>query len=323
MSPGQGGALASESSGGRSAIKVVYIAGHNRSGSTLLDRMLGQIEGFISVGELRQLWWRGLEENQACGCGVPFHDCRFWADVIRTAYGTLEGGRLRDVIHLARQVASVRTVPQLAWPWLRTVQYSSHFREFGNTLRHLYQAIHAAGDGAIIVDSSKSPSYGLLLAQLPFLEVHVVHLVRDSRAVAYSQQRPKLKPEIHWEEQRMKVTRPTSTAVIWFLTNAMLHLLDDHPHYMRVRYEDFVANPQETLRRIAGDCGRADVSLPFLRERSVLLGEAHTVSGNPIRFQQGWTSLTPDLEWRDKLATSDRRIISAVTAPLLAKYGYF
>ena len=120
MSSGQGGARAGESSGGGTAIKVVYIAGHNRSGSTLLDRMLGQIEGFIAVGELRQLWWRGLEENQACGCGAPFHDCRFWAEVIRTAYGTLEGGRLHlrsyrcldcRFRYLALNGSSVRKMP--------------------------------------------------------------------------------------------------------------------------------------------------------------------------------------------------------------------
>jgi hypothetical protein len=28
------------------------------------------------------------------------------------------------------------------------------------------------------------------------------------------------------------------------------------------------------------------------------------------------------MEWQDKLTKSHRRIISAVTAPLLAKYGY-
>jgi hypothetical protein len=152
--------------------------------------------------------------------------------------------------------------------------------------------------------------------------VHVIHLVRDSRAVTYSQQRPKLKPEIHWKEQRMKVKGPGRTAVTWFLVNALLHLLENHTYYMRVRYEDFVRDPERTLLQITADCGQARSSLPLLKEQSVWLGEAHTVSGNPIRFQQGWTRVALDTEWERKLGRSQRRIVSAITGPLLAKYGY-
>jgi hypothetical protein len=60
----------------------------------------------------------------------------------------------------------------------------------------------------------------------------------------------------------------------------------------------------------------------WLKDGEVWLGPAHTVSGNPVRFQQGWTRVKPDLEWREKLAGGQRRVISAVTGPLLAKYGY-
>ena len=92
-------------------IKVVYIAAHNRSGSTLLDRMLGQLDGYVSVGELRQIWVRGLAGNQACGCGLPFHECAFWVEVLRDAYGPLDAAHIQHVIHLARHVASARTLP--------------------------------------------------------------------------------------------------------------------------------------------------------------------------------------------------------------------
>jgi hypothetical protein len=303
-------------------IKVVYIAAHNRSGSTLLDRMLGQLDGYVSVGELRQIWVRGLAGNQACGCGLPFRECAFWAEVVRDAYGPLGPAHIQRVIHLARSVASARTLPQLTLPHLRSDSYARGFEEFAATLRQLYESIHQASGGRVIVDSSKSPSYALLLAQLGFLELHVIHLVRDSRAVAYSQQRAKIKPEIYWEEQRMTVRRPTRTAVEWFLTNALLHLLKRHPHYTLVKYEDFVDNPRDTVLRIAAACGRPVEDLPFLRGHDLWLGQSHTVSGNPIRFQQGWTTVTPDMEWQDKLTKSHRRIISAVTAPLLAKYGY-
>lgn len=303
-------------------IKVVYIAGHDRSGSTLLDRLVGQMEGFTSAGELRHIWARGLAENQACGCGAPFHDCPFWTEVVRGAFGPLDRARIHYLMHLARGVASARTVPRLAFPVLRSPSYSTRFREFTNIVRPLYQSIQGVTGGSVIVDSSKSPSYGLLLSQVPGLDVHVVHLVRDSRAVAYSQQRPKLKPEIHWEERRMQVKPPIRTAVTWVLTNALLHLLERRGRYSRVRYEDFVRDPRATLARISADAGQSRGDFPFVEGERAWLGQAHTVSGNPIRFQQGWTRMAPDSEWEHRLGRWDRRIISAVTAPLLVKYGY-
>ena len=36
-------------------IKVVYITGAGRSGTTLLDILLGELDGFFSAGEMRWL----------------------------------------------------------------------------------------------------------------------------------------------------------------------------------------------------------------------------------------------------------------------------
>src|SRR5690349_2184383 len=68
-------------------IPVLFIAGAARSGSTLLDRVIGMHEGFCSSGELTFIWQRSYRENQLCGCGVPFHECEFWREVSDTAFG--------------------------------------------------------------------------------------------------------------------------------------------------------------------------------------------------------------------------------------------
>ena len=51
---------------------VTYIGGCQRSGSTMLDRFLGQVPGYVSAGEVVHLWTRGLQRNESCGCGEPF-----------------------------------------------------------------------------------------------------------------------------------------------------------------------------------------------------------------------------------------------------------
>src|SRR4051794_15439538 len=71
-------------------IKVLYIGGYGRSGSTLLVQLLGQIEGFHSVGEMWNIWQQCFTENQLCGCGKPFHECPFWSAVVEEAFGGFE-----------------------------------------------------------------------------------------------------------------------------------------------------------------------------------------------------------------------------------------
>ena len=67
--------------------KVLYIAGSGRSGSTILDNILGELDGFVSAGEVRFLWERGMRDDRTCACGEPFSSCPFWGDVLTRAYG--------------------------------------------------------------------------------------------------------------------------------------------------------------------------------------------------------------------------------------------
>ncbi len=81
-------------------VKVLYILGAWRSGTTLLDRLLGQVKGFFSTGEIKVIWDRvfghvwGLGEYSGedvlCGCGIPFKSCPFWTGVFRQAFGGME-----------------------------------------------------------------------------------------------------------------------------------------------------------------------------------------------------------------------------------------
>jgi uncharacterized protein YndB with AHSA1/START domain len=46
------------------------------------------------------------------------------------------------------------------------------------------------------------------------------------------------------------------------------------------------------------------------------------VSGNPSRFKTGNIDLRPDEEWKVKMRGADKNVVTALTAPLLLKYGY-
>ena len=78
-----------------SGLRVVYIGGYTRSGSTLLDRLLGATPGAVSVGELRHLWSMGFIEDRFCGCGEPFSACPFWRRVVGDAFPAMIAAEAR------------------------------------------------------------------------------------------------------------------------------------------------------------------------------------------------------------------------------------
>jgi hypothetical protein len=79
-------------------LKVLFLGGHGRSGSTILDRLLGQLPGFFSIGELRNVWQRSLLEDQLCGCGEPFSRCGFWRAVVDRALGDVDAATVRAIV---------------------------------------------------------------------------------------------------------------------------------------------------------------------------------------------------------------------------------
>ena len=63
---------------------------------------------------------------------------------------------------------------------------------------------------------------------------------------------------------------------------------------------------------------------PLLRDEAggFVAGEGHTIHGNPVRFDRGAIRVRPDQEWVQAQETRDRRMVTAMTAPMLARYGY-
>src|SRR5207253_253895 len=95
-------------------LRVLAIAGWGRCGSTLLDLMLGQVPGFVSAGEVRELWLRGCRENRPCGCGAPFADCSFWSAVGERAFGGWDQLDLERLLRVRYAVDRPWRIPELA-----------------------------------------------------------------------------------------------------------------------------------------------------------------------------------------------------------------
>jgi len=67
--------------------RVLIIVGSGRSGSTLIERALGEVPGVAPLGETVHMWERGVRDSELCGCGQPFGTCPFWQSVGQVAFG--------------------------------------------------------------------------------------------------------------------------------------------------------------------------------------------------------------------------------------------
>lgn len=301
-------------------VKVLFIAGPGRSGSTLLDMLLGQINGFYSTGELRFIWSRGFEQNQLCGCGKPFRECEFWTEVVKEAFGgheAIDYARIEKLrVAAERRVSkglSISSESELLTP------YQAYF----DACRNLYQAIHKISGCEFIIDSSKNTAHGFILANIPLIDLFTVHLIRDSRAVAYSWRREKIRPEIYWEQKFMGQRKLITSATRWNSLHKLAEKLQPTSKgYALLRYEDLVSNPKKSLFGLFADLGIEQTSLDFIDGFRANLKTSHTVSGNPVRFTNKEIKIEPDIEWRHAMANRHKWLVTLITWPLLLKYGY-
>lgn len=309
-------------------MKVLYIAGMGRSGSTLLARALGQLPQVIDVGELRFLWRTASQPNYLCGCRALFAECDFWQEVCRQTFD-IPYTPQQAALYFAqqRQVDRVRYLPAV---YLRRwfPQRQQKLESYLQLLNRLYQAIQNVSGANLIVDSSKDPSTLFLLTQLPEIELHVLHLVRDSRGVAYSWTKKKPNPDQKGKEAFMTQENPLATAGRWLLWNGALSSFFAYRQpqsYHFMRYEDFVADPPGQFQKLVRHLGLAiDSSSLWHNQQLQSYQLTHTISGNPIRFQQGAVKISLDNAWQvNKSFAGNRRWVTAITFPLLAAYGYF
>jgi hypothetical protein len=316
------------SAGGRSlthAVNVLYIAGIGRSGSTLVERLLGEVPDVCSLGEVAHLWQRGIIRNELCGCGAAFHDCPFWTDVGRAAFGGWANVDADRMVALAREVDDVSRVPRLLRPGHGA--FADDLREYVGAYEAVYRGAREVTGRRVVVDSSKYTSLAYCLRTSADLRVRVVHAVRDSRGVAYSWTKTVRRPETGADgaDAYMPTFSPARVAILWSGHNLLVQaprLLGTPVHL--ARYEHFVADPRAFLARLLDFAGVpvTGTTLAAAGEGWVELGVSHQVAGNPMRYQVGRIPVHGDDTWRQALPVRQRRLVTALTAPVALLLGY-
>lgn len=304
-----------------SRLKILYIAGESRSGSTILGQILGETPHFFFTGEILNIWRHYLINDRDCACGLPASQCEVWSNIFHTAFNMetlnveqMETWRLNSVRY------------RFAWKMLLSIfkpQLKNDLKHYLKNIENLYRAISQTTGAKIIVDSSKRPTYAFLLGLIPTVDVFIVHLVRDSRGVAYSWKKKKIQQHTIGNPVYMRQFTPLRTAWRWNISNLLTELLlQKSSNYLRVRYEDFVHDPTCELSKIFQLIGLSKNEIPTFKQKKIWLSANHGVWGNPSRFENGEIELLWDNEWQSQLPMKTQRVVKMLTWVGLRRYRY-
>jgi len=296
--------------------EIIYIGGYGRSGSTVLDILLGNGESVAGIGEVAHLFpMLAGDLESGCACGETLSCCPFWRRVL----SDFEQQGLNDWPGIARAQRQVEGMIGLI-SLVRGDFLPGGSREitgylYRHSMRALFTSTSAAAGCFTLVDSSKTTwstiGRPLALARLACLNVKLVHLVRDGRAVMWSGAKG-TNAALARGRQKASYWRGYRTAVSWAIVNlltSMMRFLLAPDQFLTLYYEDLMADSLATISRLS--CF-LDIELCHVKEqveRGDSLQVSHLVGGNRVA-RQSQIRLCADDEWRKKL-------------PLVSRYLYW
>ncbi len=180
----------------------------------------------------------------------------------------------------------------------------------------------------VVVDSSKIGLRLKYLLRNPALDVKVIRLIRDGRAVALTYTDPARFADAKDPLQRgggsggdRKNERLTmaEAAHEWRRSNEEAETVLaglDRSRWTEVRYEELCVDPQATLSRIFGFLG-ADTG----KSRSDFRSGEHHVVGNGMRLDAS-SEIRQDERWRSCLTGDELVVFGRVAGKLNRRYGY-
>jgi len=323
-------------------VPYVYILAASHSGSTLLALLLNAHPEVISVGEIVS-GSRRVVDGYRCSCRQLIAECPFWravAEAVRREHPEFDladfGIRwepespawLRRTLRLEHRGRLAEAARDAALGL--SSQWRRHFARTSACCVALARTLLAQGRARVVVDSSKLAHRLKLVRRIHDLDVKVIHLVRDGRAVAltYMDQQtyadasdPALRrggrgaaPAPAGGEMPM-----AKAADEWRrCLRSAEHALAGVPaaSWIRVTYEDLCARPEAVRERLFDFIG-----VDAARAATDFRAAEHHVVGNGMRLDTV-SQIRLDERWKSVLSAQDLQVFDAVAGPLNRRLGY-
>ena len=263
-------------------MKVIYIAGYGRSGSTVLDILISKKDdSILGAGEMTYVV-EDILSNQNCTCGHKYARCSTWSPIVNLSL-TLEDCNFLRTMESRGGMVDLFHVP------IFSKKDSDRYK--GISL-NIFEEL---GQYQVIVDSSKTAHDAFwrpfLLSSVADLDVYVIHLKRDLFSVLKS-----VWKKSNWSEEgktkgRHPVHRLARSFVGWILANYQAYRMKrllGVDNYLYVDYSDFLNNPENTFNAIGKLIGQdfSSHANAIKNGAEFLMSDSHNVGGNRLRLSK-------------------------------------
>lgn len=296
-----------------------FVVAHSFSGSTLLSFLLGAHPEIATVGEM--FIAQGIDpETYVCSCGQRIGDCPFWRRVsiemaargipydVRKNQASFSANGVGRVSHLLLAAEPRGPLLEVARRGALSLIPGAR-RELGRRLRTneaLAEVITEMRGARAFVDASKRPGRLLHLRHIPSLDLRVIHLVRDGRAVARSTVR-----NLGYSAE--------DGARSWANAAASAERVRRHfpaERWLTLRHEDLCSAPEATLGRVLQFIGVSPLGeVPDFRSSD------HHIIGNRMRLSHA-SEIRLDERWRTEMPPEQVRTVERIAGGTLERYGY-
>lgn len=318
---------------------VAYISAASHSGSTLLAMLLNAHDDVCTVGELK-LGNLGNASVYRCSCRSLIDDCSFWNSVAdrmnrhRGSFAICDSGT--DLNAVQSRYARALLKPLCRSPAGELVRdgllalspaWRKYLPAWERRNKDLVEAVASVSGARVIVDSSKTGLRLKYLSRIPDLQVKVIRLVRDGRAVALTYMdadnfADARDPSLRGGGSGKRVTKKLDmrrSAEEWRRSNEEAENVTGivgAENVIQVHYESLCSDPGRTLNEIAAFLG-LESDPDFSRFRDF----EHHVVGNGMRLDDS-NEIVLDERWRNVLQSDDLDTFGRVAGDLNALYGY-
>ena len=267
-------------------MRILYLVGDSRSGSTLLQHLLSLQPGVHALGEIRRLGAMA-RAGEACACGAPLGECEFWCKVcgdVAPADRATEQARdgLSWRFTMMREAVALRGGLAPSGSFLRKRAHAA-----AAECRRLYEAVAAETGASLLIDNSKEPDHFLHMhASYPDL-IDPVFLHRDGRGLIWSKIR------------RAGVSAENAVnGYLWMqrMIETARRAVGVHKA-TEARYEDLCRDPRGELERILAPF---DVSVETT-DLGSLPDVRHDIGGSPSFQGTERRDIQLDERWREEL----------------------
>ncbi len=321
--------------------RLAYLLAASHSGSTLLTMLLGAQPGACTAGELKATSL-GDPNAYRCSCRERIRACERWRQVATAmAYRGFPDFEITragtSIFEVESPYAQRLLAPLYRGPAMETVRdlglsLSSQWRrllpETNRRNLALIESLLEVNKASVVIDSSKVALRLKYLLKIPALDVRVIRVIRDGRAVALTytdewnfadssdpemrgggtgDRRPPPRRSMAEAANEWKRSNEASDALVARLPASQ---------WTEVRYEELCADPAATLRRLASFLD-LDPNVTLLDYRS----RTQHVIGNGMRMDST-SEIRLDERWKSHLTPDDLRAFDEIAGDLNRSYGY-